>query len=472
MMPLLMDHDNLWRHLEKLEHEHRPEAGRRPGYSYYDDFDDQEARRGRVHRVRGALFFSSMEAGRILGERLAGIDLSAVLSILLNACKDVAVYWGGSVLAGGALGGAIGAFGGGVGALPGAAIGAGLGSQVGAWVLGILGLKALLADLGTALPEALHHYERGIRLAWGPVRHWENSDTVFMDQDRASREIAKGHVVLIMAVLMALSAYLTRGRGDPAARARMLQEIRTSRRLGPKVADWVAANEEALARHPGLKPKEQQVVMMSQAKPPAGPPMTPSQLRKAAAEVEDPGGGTAPRNAAPKTPAPWTGKSIFSIYPEKTTLRLSGAAEQAKFLAENVPRLSETQAKMILDKAYARNSSVVVGGSRIRGDFVVGSDIDVGFGNLNANQAGKLIDGLNKHFSQDPNMLMLERTRITPGNSTPTITEPIVSPEEFFQRSGMRIPPDPKAGQLFVPSGSITMKPDGTVVIIPPGALR
>jgi hypothetical protein len=97
--------------------------------------------------------------------------------------------------------------------------------------------------------------------------------------DRASHELAQGHVLLMMAMLSALAAYLTRGRGDPAARARILQEIRESRRLGPKVADWVAANEEALARHPGLKPKEQQVVMMSEAKPPAGPPVTPSQLR-------------------------------------------------------------------------------------------------------------------------------------------------------------------------------------------------
>jgi hypothetical protein len=215
MMPLLMGLDSLWWRLERLEHEHRPEAWRRPGYRYYDDFDDQEARTGRVQRVRGALFFSGVEAGSILAERLAGINLSAVLRILLDACKDVAVYWGGSVLAGGALGGAIGAFGGGVGALPGAAIGAGLGSQVGAWVLGILGLKALLEDLGTALPEALRHYERGIRLAWGPVRHWESADSVFMDQDQASREIARGHVVLMMAVLSALSAYLTRGPQRP-----------------------------------------------------------------------------------------------------------------------------------------------------------------------------------------------------------------------------------------------------------------
>lgn len=155
-------------------------------------------------------------------------------------------------------------------------------------------------------------------------------------------------------------------------------------------------------------------------------------------------------------------------------MQLSGAAEQAQFLATNVPELSEAQAQMILGKAFGRDSSAVFGGSRIRGDhtsggFGVGSDIDVGFGGLNANQAGKLIDGLNKQFMQDPSMLMLERTRITPGNSTPTITE-IVSPEEFFQRSGLRVAPDPKAGQPYVPSGSVTVAPDGRVIIIPPGA--
>lgn len=170
----------------------------------------------------------------------------------------------------------------------------------------------------------------------------------------------------------------------------------------------------------------------------------------------------------------WTDKSIFNTYPERTTLQFPGAAEQAKFLSEQIPELSETQARLILDKSFGRNSSVVFGGSRVRGDFTpggfgVGSDIDIGFGNLNANQAGKLIDSLNKQFSQDPAMLMLERTRITPGNTTPTITDPIVSPEEFFQRSGMRVAPDPKAGQPYIPSGSVTVRPDGTIVIIPPG---
>lgn len=171
----------------------------------------------------------------------------------------------------------------------------------------------------------------------------------------------------------------------------------------------------------------------------------------------------------------WTGKSIFNTFPVRTTLQFPGAAEQAKFLFEQIPGLSETQARLILDKSFGRNSSAVFGGSRVRGDFTpggagVGSDIDVGFGNLNANQAGKVIDSLNKQFSNDSAMLVLERTRITPGNTTPTITDPIVSPEEFFQRSGMRGAPDPKAGQPYIPSGSVTVRPDGTIVIIPPGA--
>jgi hypothetical protein len=141
-----------------------------------------------------------------------------------------------------------------------------------------------------------------------------------------------------------------------------------------------------------------------------------------------------------------------------------------------VPGLSEKQAILILEKGFARaNSSVVFGGSRIRGDFtpggyIDGSDIDVGFGSLTANQAGKVIDALNKQFAKSPDLLRLENTRITPRNKTPTITDPIKSPEEFFQRSGVRISPDTKAGQPYVPSGSITARPDGTITLIPPGA--
>lgn len=61
-----------------------------------------------------------------------------------------------------------------------------------------------------------------------------------------------------------------------------------------------------------------------------------------------------------------------------------------------------------------------------------------------------------------------EQTRIAPGNQTPTIPT-IVSPEEFFQRFGIRGGKDLKAGKPFYPSGSITVTKEGTIVIIPPG---
>ena len=105
------------------------------------------------------------------------------------------------------------------------------------------------------------------------------------------------------------------------------------------------------------------------------------------------------------------------------------------------------------------------GGSRIRGDFNVGSDLDVGFGNLTERQAQRVIKNVNKQELG----LSLEELTIIPGKSTNTI-DPIISPEEFFQRSGIRAGGDLKAGQPYYPSGSITVTSDGKVVVIPPGA--
>jgi hypothetical protein len=287
------DLNTIWRELESLE---RRIAAPAPHDAHHgpDWFDDWRARMDRVLRVRSALSQSGPVAHRLLAERLSGIDLSVVGEILLSACKDIALVWGASVLLGGAAGALIGFFGFGVGALPGAAAGAAFGTQAGAWVLGFLGLKALTEDLGTAIPDALRHYELGFKLAWGPVRRWEQDEGTH----RAPYELAEGHLVLMMAMLSALMAYLTRGRGDPGAKARILQEIRQSPRLGPKVADWVVANEDKLTRHPSLKPKGQQV-QMSAGKPPVDAPITPSQMRPAAGKGGD-GGGTPP--PPPKKP--------------------------------------------------------------------------------------------------------------------------------------------------------------------------
>jgi hypothetical protein len=267
--------DHLWQALESLERQqrHPPPQGvvRDGGW-----FDEWQARLNRVQHVRSALAMSGPTALRIITERLPGIELGAIGQVLLAACKDVAAVAGGSALLGGAAGAALGSLAGGVGAIPGGLAGAGVGLQAATWVMGVLGLKELVQDLAEAVPQALRHYERGIRMAWGPVKVWEMPDR----PEQAHYELAEGHIVLLGAILAALAAYLTRGRGDPAARARLLQEIRQSPRLGPQVADWVAANEDKLIAHPGLRPKTQQVTMASAPAKDVGPPATPSQLRR------------------------------------------------------------------------------------------------------------------------------------------------------------------------------------------------
>jgi RHS repeat-associated protein len=150
--------------------------------------------------------------------------------------------------------------------------------------------------------------------------------------------------------------------------------------------------------------------------------------------------------------------------PAVRRVQLGSVDEQAKFLSENVPDLTQEQAKLLLTEAQSRGSSVVIGGSRIRGNHGPNSDLDVGYGSLSSNQAKKVNEKVSKLGP-----LKLEETRIVPGYESEVIPK-ITTPEEFFQRSGVRGPKDPKPGQPYVPSGSITVTPQGEVIIIPPGA--
>lgn len=210
----------------------------------------------RVERVQRALEQSGDMARRIIAQQLSGIDLSSVWHILIEVCKDMALYYGGSVVAGATVGAAGGAFFGGVGALPGAAAGAAVGSQVGAWVMALLGLKSLIEGMVTAIPEAMEHYERGFREAWGPLPRDERTCSYALAEPEqgnvrhAAFEFANGHVIMIMAILTALMAYFSRGKGNKAL---ALKEVRESPRLGPKVARWIEENEERLSRHPALQ---------------------------------------------------------------------------------------------------------------------------------------------------------------------------------------------------------------------------
>lgn len=254
------------------------EMGRAPNFG----FGSLDSQSSRVRRVRYALEQSGDVARRIIVERLAGIDMSSIWDILVEVCKDIALYYGGSVVAGASLGAAGGAFFGGVGALPGAAAGAAAGSQVGAWVMALLGLKSLVEGMVSAIPEALEYYERGFREAWGPAPRGPRTCSYALDAPErgdvrhAAYEFANGHVIMIAAILMALMAYFSRGGGNKAL---ALQEIRGSSRLGPRVARWIEENEQKLSRHPALQARRKNMAS-AQSEPASLPPKRKRQVEE------------------------------------------------------------------------------------------------------------------------------------------------------------------------------------------------
>lgn len=208
---------------------------------------------GRVNRVRKALHDSGPLAQRMIVERLVGIDLSMIASILVSACQDLALIYGGSTVIGGFIGGVGGAFFGGIGAVPGAAAGAAAGSYVGGLILSVLGLKSLVEGIAEAIPAALRHYQKGIAEAWGPERQDDGLRLglgVRGDTAAAAFDLANGHVIVMMAILSVMTAYMSRGKAD---RAVLLNEIERSPRLGPRVSAWVEQNEERLRRQPALQ---------------------------------------------------------------------------------------------------------------------------------------------------------------------------------------------------------------------------
>ena len=161
--------------------------------------------------------------------------------------------------------------------------------------------------------------------------------------------------------------------------------------------------------------------------------------------------------------------SIFDSYPQATTLNLGHKTllERAQFLSQHIPGLPVAQAKVFLEMGARRNTSIVIGGSRVRGNAIPNSDIDIGFGHLNPNQAGKALRQIKRDSAKIPDALKVEDTVIAPGNETKNIPR-ISSPEEFFQRPGNRAGRDGRAGQPFHPSGSVTIHPNGIIQINPP----
>jgi hypothetical protein len=110
----------------------------------------------------------------------------------------------------------------------------------------LTGLKSVAVFMKDALPAAVRCYGLGFKEAWG-----EPTDKAPW-ASFAWKRIAQGHVLFLMALLMGIVAYLTRGKGDFGA---LLTEVRASKKLGPKMAEWIEANKDDLLKNPELQPK-------------------------------------------------------------------------------------------------------------------------------------------------------------------------------------------------------------------------
>jgi hypothetical protein len=147
--------------------------------------------------------------------------------------------------------------------------------------------------------------------------------------------------------------------------------------------------------------------------------------------------------------------------------------QEVDYVVAHVDGISRVQAEYLLKSAFAiprtigQGVTVVIGGSRIRGNFKPGSDLDVGFSGVSMNRATSIIQRANERFKRGEFALRLENTRIVDGNETKEI--PLIhSPEEFFMRRGQRSFRD-GAGQIeFYPSGSISLSSGGDILFIPP----
>jgi hypothetical protein len=246
----------------------------------------------RVVHVTDAINSSFPAAFAEIETRLGGIKIDTIKDVLRSMLKDVALILGGSTVLGSGVGAAVGSLAFGVGAVPGAAIGATAGFEMGNLILTFTGLKSIATFMAGAVPAAIRCYGDGFREAWG------EPDGKATWAHIAYKDFAKGHVLFVMAILMGIVGYLTRGKGNFPI---LMGEIRASAKLGPKFADWIELNQGSLMRNPALQQGMRMSAGAASDEAPAVAPQIQGPIRgQQLPNAIDP---DAPISAAPATPA-------------------------------------------------------------------------------------------------------------------------------------------------------------------------
>jgi len=144
--------------------------------------------------------------------------------------------------------------------------------QVSTWILGILGLTSIAEFFVEGLPAIAQYYLDGISIAWEGIQgDYELSpysrDDPFAQQ-RATNQIALGHVEVVVLLLGAIVDYLTRGRGNAHVLA---QQMRASAK-GVRLGEWMLKHEDALKSRPDLQTSAARKGAAGRQEPPPNPP--------------------------------------------------------------------------------------------------------------------------------------------------------------------------------------------------------
>lgn len=236
--------------------------------------------------LKEALTQSAQQAAEQIERDFHDLDVAAVAREIARVLAECLAIMVATTGIGALLGGVAGFFGGfGVGAAPGAAAGAALDAEAGEWILAALGLKALAEFVVEGLPAIGRTYWSGIREAWlaaapPPVPQGQPHINAFAIRHAASL-LARGHVAMFVLLLMAIVAYVSKGRGS----MRELAEKASHGRLGRKFGEWLLRNESKLKADPRLRSSEEPIVGFGESsKSPQGGSSKPAPRRSPAAK--------------------------------------------------------------------------------------------------------------------------------------------------------------------------------------------
>ncbi|SET27452.1 DUF6861 domain-containing protein [Pseudomonas graminis] len=243
-----------------------------------------------------------------LTRKLASINITEILPVLLKLVREVVMIMGGSVAVGAGIGGAVGSLAFGAGALPGAAVGGSIGLEVGNIILMALGLASIAEYFCQgAAPCAMNLYH-GVVTAWHaedglkPPGLDPTGGSAAMIQERterAARQLASGQEQLVLLLLTAIVAFLMGRYSWNAGESVATRSFRLRSEITNKeFAEWLARNEQELLKLQELQPKKPAQLV----RPPASPEPQATQSSVQAEAKNLPNGS---RTRLPRTRGKW-----------------------------------------------------------------------------------------------------------------------------------------------------------------------